>query len=68
MIKMNKKIISMIEERLEKGKREYNEELDINDGRDWVNEALEEVLDSLVYLTAKLLQIKEREENDKITR
>ena len=54
----------MIEERLEKGKREYNEELDINDGRDWVNEALEEVLDSLVYLTAKLLQIKEREEND----
>ena len=54
----------MIEERLEIGKREYNEELDINDGRDWVNEALEEVLDSLVYLTAKLLQIKEREEND----
>lgn len=54
----------MVEERLEKGKREYNEELDINDGRDWVNEALEEVLDSLVYLTAKLLQIKEREEND----
>jgi len=56
----------MLEERLEKGKREYNEELDIHDGRDWVEEALEEVLDGLVYLTAKLLQIKEREKNEKI--
>ncbi len=63
---MNSEIISMIKERLEKGKREYNEELDIHDGRDWVEEALEEVLDGLVYLTAKLLQIKEREKNEKI--
>ena len=63
---MNSEVISMIKERLEKGKREYNEELDIHDGRDWVEEALEEVLDGLVYLTAKLLQIKEREKNEKI--
>ena len=63
---MNKKIISMLEERLEKGKREYNEEVDVHDGRDWVEEALEEVLDGLVYLTANLLQIKEREKNEKI--
>ena len=63
---MNSEILSMIKERLEKGKREYNEELDIHDGRDWVEEALEEVLDGLVYLTAKLLQIKEREKNEKI--
>ena len=42
----NKEIISLIEDRLEKGKREYNQEVDILDGREWLTEALEEVLDA----------------------
>ena len=33
---MNKEILKLIEERLEKGKREYADELDPNDGREWI--------------------------------
>ena len=58
---MNKKIVKLIEDRLEKGKREYEEELNPFDGRDWIIEALEEVSDALVYITAKLIQIKKGE-------
>ncbi len=58
---MNKEIIKLIEDRLEKGKREYEEELNPFDGRDWIIETLEEVADALVYITAKLIQIKKGE-------
>jgi uncharacterized phage infection (PIP) family protein YhgE len=60
---MNKEIIKLIEQRLEKGKKEYNEELNVYDGRDWLQEALEEQLDGMVYIAAKLLQLKK--DNDK---
>ena len=53
---MNKKILSMIEERLEKGKRQYGEQLEVDDGREWLEEALEELLDAIV----KILSNKER--------
>jgi|TARA_R100000008_G_scaffold20793_1_gene10960 hypothetical protein len=53
---MNKEIIQLIKERLEKGKSEYGGEVDIFDGRDWEKEALEEILDSMVYLAAALLK------------
>ena len=61
---MNKEIVKLIEDRLEKGKREYEEELNPFDGRDWIIEALEEVADALVYITAKLIQIKKGEKNE----
>ena len=61
---MNNQILKLIAERLEIGKREYNDEVDIHDGREWVQEALEETLDACVYLSAKLLQIKERINNE----
>ena len=57
---MNNKILSMIEARLEKGKRQYGEQLEVDDGREWLEEALEELLDAIVYLTAELLLIKKR--------
>jgi len=60
----NNHIISLIEERLEKGKREYNQEVDVNDGRDWMNEALEELLDACVYLSAQIIKVKERSVNE----
>ena len=50
----------MIEARLEKGKRQYGEQLEVDDGREWLEEALEELLDAIVYLTAELLLIKKR--------
>lgn len=45
-----------IAERLEKGKEEYNDELDVHDGRDWIKEAKEELTDAVVYMAAFELQ------------
>jgi len=56
---MNSKILKLIESRLDHGKQEYAAELDINDGREWQKEALEEILDTCVYVAAKLLQLEE---------
>ena len=49
---MNKEIIKLIKDRLEKGKKEYSQEMNPFDGRDWIDETLEEVADALVYITA----------------
>ncbi len=57
---MNKQIIKEIEKRLEKGKREYADELDPDDGRDWLKESVEEMLDCCVYLATELLRIKKK--------
>ena len=62
---MNDKIIQLIQERLEKRKRQYGDQIDVHDGRDWLTESLEEVLDCMVYVSAKILQIKERKENER---
>lgn len=54
---MNREIVQLIKARLEIGKKEYNNELDVFDGRDWEREALEEALDSSIYLAAALLKL-----------
>ena len=54
---MNSKILKKIETRLDVGAEKYGAELDVNDGRIWTKEALEEVLDACVYIAAKILQI-----------
>ena len=56
---MNKNIIDLITERLNVGAKKYGEYLDVNDGRNWEREALEEILDCMVYLAARLLQLDE---------
>ena len=61
---MNKEIIQLIKARLDKGKKEYGQEVDVFDGRDWEEEALEEILDSLVYIAAALL--KKRKSDSKL--
>lgn len=53
---MNEEIIQLIKKRLQKGKKEYGQEVDVFDGRDWEQEALEEILDSMVYIAAALLK------------
>ena len=58
--KMNKELIKLIKERLDMGAKKYGEELDVNDGRDWIKESLEEQLDSIVYTAAALLQLKKK--------
>tara|TARA_R100000458_G_scaffold57009_1_gene62584 strand:+ start:293 stop:568 length:276 start_codon:yes stop_codon:yes gene_type:complete len=54
---VNREIIQLIKARLEIGKKEYGHEVDVFDGRDWEREALEEILDSCVYLAAALLKL-----------
>jgi len=56
---MNERIINLINNRLDIGAVKYGEHLDINDGRNWEREALEEVLDCMVYVAARLLQLDE---------
>jgi hypothetical protein len=53
----NKEIISLIESRMEKGKKQYGHGLLQGAGYDWVQEALEEALDLSIYLSAKLIEI-----------
>ena len=57
---MNIKILDLIEERLVIGERKYGNENVIDDGRDFIQEALEEALDCAVYLAARLIEIKKR--------
>ena len=61
---MNIKILDLIEERLLIGERKYGNENVINDGRDFIQEALEEALDFAVYLAAKLIEIKNKRKED----
>ena len=61
---MNIKILDLIEERLIIGERKYGNENVINDGRDFVQEALEEALDCAVYLAAKLIELKNKRKED----
>ena len=58
---MNKKILRLVEERLLVGEKKYGNENVTNDGRDFIQEALEESLDLAVYVAAKLIEIKQKE-------
>mgnify|MGYP003660324377 FL=1 len=61
---MNIEILDLIEQRLLIGERKYGNENVINDGRDFVQEALEEALDCSVYLAAKLIEIKNKRKEE----
>jgi hypothetical protein len=56
----NMKVLEAIEKRLIIGQFKYGKDIPIDDGRDWLEESIEEALDNIVYLTNYLLQIKER--------
>ena len=58
---MNKKIIALLKKRLDIGAKKYGHENIISNDRDFTQEALEEVLDCMVYAACKLLELKERE-------
>jgi len=58
---VNNQIINLIKKRLDKGQQEYNREVPIRKERGLSNidEALDEILDLVVYLTAYILELKE---------
>tara|TARA_Y100000310_G_scaffold33892_1_gene32007 strand:- start:1439 stop:1825 length:387 start_codon:yes stop_codon:yes gene_type:complete len=60
---MNNKIIDLVGKRLIKGEEKYGNENVTSDGRDFIQEALEESLDLAVYVAAKLIEIKQKENN-----
>ena len=64
---MNKKILKLIEQRLEKGERSYGKENISSDGRDFVQESLEEALDCAVYLAAHLIEIMDEDDYERTT-
>ena len=59
---INSQILDLINKRLIKGERKYGHENVINDGRDFIREALEESLDCAVYLAARLVEIQNKKE------
>jgi len=61
---MNLRILDLIGKRLEKGKKRYSKENISSDGRDFVQEALEEALDCAVYLAAHLIEIQYMDKDD----
>ena len=59
----NEEIKALIAERMEKGRKAYGHGLLQNAGYDWVQEALEEALDMSIYLSAKLIEVKNLTKN-----
>ena len=57
---MNNQIVKLIKKRLTKGEKRYGKENITSDGRDFVQEALEEALDCSVYLAGHLIEIQEK--------
>ena len=56
----NVEVLKAVEERLDIGQMKYGQDIPIDDGRDWLQESIEEVLDTIVYLTNYLLTLKEK--------
>ena len=54
---MNNQIVKLIRKRLVKGEKRYGKQNIASDGRDFVQEALEEALDCSVYLAGQLIEI-----------
>jgi len=60
MERINEKVMKKIKSRLDEGAKKYGEEILINDDREFVNEALEELLDACVYLSCKIIQLENK--------
>lgn len=56
--RINEEVIDLISSRLAAGAKKYGEEILVTDQRDFVQETLEEILDSCVYLACKIIQLK----------
>ena len=57
----NTRLLIKLAERLELGQMKYGKDIPRDDGRKWTKEALEEILDAMVYIGNVLLTIDENE-------
>ncbi len=60
MERINEEVMKKIKSRLDEGAKKYGEEILIDDDREFVNEALEELLDACVYISCKIIQIENK--------
>lgn len=57
--KDNDSIIGLLQDRMEKGLNEYKQGVEVRDSRySWTKEALEEILDGMIYIAAAILRFK----------
>ena len=57
---INEEVMNLIKERLEKGAYKYGGGIRVSDNRDWLQEALEEILDFAVYIAAQIIIMMKR--------
>ena len=57
---MNLKILDLVGKRLTKGEKRYGKENITSDGRDFIQESLEEALDCAVYLAGHIIELQEK--------
>jgi len=57
---VNDKVIELVTERLNIGQKKYKQDMQLRDGRDMIQESLEELLDACVYIATELIKLKER--------
>ena len=62
---MNLRILDLIGQRLAKGEKRYGKENIASDGRDFVQESLEEALDCAVYLAGHIIELQEKIKSSK---
>jgi len=62
--RINEDVIDLIKKRLAAGAEKYGEEILVDDKRDMIQETLEELLDSCVYLACKIIQLQRKEKKD----
>ena len=65
---MNLRILDLIGQRLAKGEKRYGKENIASDGRDFVQESLEEALDCAVYLAGHIIELQEKIKSSKYQR
>ncbi len=62
--RINEDVLDLIKNRLAAGAEKYGEEILVDDKRDMIQETLEELLDSCVYLACKIIQLQRKEKKD----
>ena len=63
---INEEVMALIKERLEKGAYKYGGGIRVSDHRDWLQEALEEILDFAVYIAAQIIILMRRRDTDNL--
>ena len=53
----NERVMKKIQERFDLGAKKYQNQIPINTGRDYMKESLEEILDLIIYIATKLVEM-----------